>query len=578
MTGPVPDPASRAGAGESAGVTGDVEPAAAPQPPVRVLGVRHHGPGSARAVRAALHRYRPDRILIEGPPEADALVRFVADPDLVPPVAVLAYRADDPAAAAFWPFAVFSPEWQALRWAVDHDVPVSFIDLPAALLLGHAKDDPPAGTDPTEDGANGTDGDGGGDANTVSGGPGAPPDTDPGTDIGPGPTLRTDPIAPPDTDPDPGPTLRTDPIALLARAAGHDDPERWWEDVVENRSSDDPLDAVDAVTEAMTAVRTAHPEDDERTLQREAHMRKQLRAAVKAGAQRVAVVCGAWHAPALAGTLPGKPPTAAADNALLRRLTTATKAAKVTATWVPWTHSRLSARTGYGAGVDSPGWYGHLFDSTDHPLEHWLAGTARVLRDHDLPTSTANVIEAVRLARTLAAVRERPEPGLTEVLDATRAVLCDGNDLALGFVVSEAVVGEQLGGVPDAAPTVPLTADVRATARSLRIRFDPKPREVTLDLRTPGDRRRSQLWWRLRILDVDWADPTQVSGTGTFKEGWTLAWRPELEVRLVEASVWGTTVVSAAGRRLVDRADSLGACAVAISDAVIAELPDVLES
>ena len=61
---------------------------------------------------------------IEGPPEADALVPLVADPDLVPPVALLAYRNDTPAEAAFWPFAVFSPEWQALSWSARHEVPV----------------------------------------------------------------------------------------------------------------------------------------------------------------------------------------------------------------------------------------------------------------------------------------------------------------------------------------------------------------------------------------------------------------------------------------------------------------------
>ena len=101
-------------------------------PLVRVLGVRHHGPGSARSVRAALDELRPDRVLIEGPPDADDLVELVADPDLVPPVALLAYAVDDPGRAAFWPLAEFSPEWVALRWALAAGVPVRFIDLPAA--------------------------------------------------------------------------------------------------------------------------------------------------------------------------------------------------------------------------------------------------------------------------------------------------------------------------------------------------------------------------------------------------------------------------------------------------------------
>src|SRR3954471_8566319 len=86
---------------------------------VTLLGVRHHGPGSARAVGAALERLRPDVVLIEGPPEADRLRGLAADKEMVPPVALLAHAVDDPARAAFWPFAVFSPEWVALRHAAD---------------------------------------------------------------------------------------------------------------------------------------------------------------------------------------------------------------------------------------------------------------------------------------------------------------------------------------------------------------------------------------------------------------------------------------------------------------------------
>ena len=79
-----------------------------------------------------------------------------------------------------------------------------------------------------------------------------------------------------------------------------------------------------------------------------------------------------------------------------------------------------------------------------------------------------------------------------------------------------------------------------------------------------------------KILGIDWATPAEVAGTGTFKEGWTLAWRPELSVRLVEASVWGTTVPAAAAGALVDRADSLADCTAAIADCITADLPAVM--
>ena len=55
-----------------------------------LLGIRHHGPGSARAVRRALDVYRPDIVLIEGPPEADPLIALAGSTEMRPPVALLA--------------------------------------------------------------------------------------------------------------------------------------------------------------------------------------------------------------------------------------------------------------------------------------------------------------------------------------------------------------------------------------------------------------------------------------------------------------------------------------------------------
>ena len=107
----------------------------------------------------------------------------------------------------------------------------------------------------------------------------------------------------------------------------------------------------------MTALRETM-EIDEHTLRREAHMRQVLRATVKAGAQKIAVVCGAMHAPALSGRLG----PAAPDARLLKGM----PKIKSSLTWVPWTHSRWSSASGYGAGVTSPGWYHHLFTHHDH--------------------------------------------------------------------------------------------------------------------------------------------------------------------------------------------------------------------
>ena len=96
----------------------------------------------------------------------------------------------------------------------------------------------------------------------------------------------------------------------------------------------------------------------------------------------------------------------------------------------------------------------------------------------------------------------------------------------------------------DGALMVPLDADMRAIVRRLRLAFFASARSLVLDLRKPTDLARSHLLRRLAIVGVDWGSPRQVSGTGTFKEGWELVWRPELAVDVVAAASWGTTVAS----------------------------------
>ncbi|WP_322983994.1 DUF5682 family protein [Streptomyces sp. S584] len=483
-----------------------------------LLGVRHHGPGSARAVLAALESVRPDAVLVEGPPEGDALLPLAAHGRMRPPVALLAHAVDDPGRAAFWPLADFSPEWVAIRWAAEHGVPVRFVDLPAAHSL--------ALTEQRE---------------------GGPED---GRGI--------------------------DPIGTLAAAAGYDDPERWWEDVVEHRAAGggpaDPCAPFAALAEAMTALREAygdggHPQD----AVREAAMRLQLRAARKEFGDGVAVVCGAWHVPAL-----GARTTVAADRALLKGM----PKVRTELTWVPWTHRRLARHSGYGAGIESPGWYAHLFGAPDRPVERWMTKVAGLLRDADRPVSPADVIEAVRLAGSLAALRGRPAVGLAEATDAVRAVVCEGSDVPLALVRDRLVVGEVLGEVPDTAPAVPLQRDLDRQQRTLRLRPEAERRELDLDLRKDTDAARSRLLHRLRLLGVHWGEPAAGrSSTGTFRESWRLRWEPELFVRTAEAGVWGTTVLGAATARAESDAvssSSLAGVTALAEQCLLAGLTEVL--
>jgi Family of unknown function (DUF5682) len=478
--------------------------AAEERAPVEVFGIRHHGPGSARSLIAALEEYQPDAVLIEGPADADPLLRWVLADGMTPPIALLAYAPDRPQTAAFWPYAVFSPEWQAMSYALQRGIEVALCDLPAYAVLARWRRDVSDDLDDVEE------------PNSAS--------------------EATLPAAL---------LEEQDPLALLAEAAGYDDPERWWDDLVESRldsSSPFPM-----ITDAMAELRMIMNQPQrygDREARREAYMRQKIRQALKRGRDRVAVVCGAWHAPVLRWPLPPAAADARTLSGMPRR--------KVTLTWVPWTHQRLASATGYGAGVASPGWYHHLWVAPDQPIVRWLAKVAQALRERDLPVSSAHVIEAVRLAETLASLRGRPLAGLAEVTEATRAVLCDGDELAVRYVTDHLVVGQALGSVNNAVPTVPLEADLIRTCRTLRVRREPQVRLHDLDLRRPIDQARSQLFHRLHLLGLRWIVPVEssVQSQGTFRETWESRWEPEYSIAIVEASVWGTTVESAATARV----------------------------
>jgi len=511
---------------------------------VYVLGIRHHGPGSAHSVAEALASLRPDLVLVEGPPELDQVIPLLSDPQMTPPIAGLIYAADEPRLASFYPMASFSPEWVAFGWALSTGTQVRAIDLPAAhtfaLRMAPAPDGPTTAID----------------------------DGDPPVDGAEPPAPMQQPYRP-------------DAIGMLAGAAGYTDPERWWEDAIEQPNTD-PVERFAALTEAIAEIRAAddrpssHPDVMENN-RREAAMRRLLRAAIREGHGRIAVVCGAYHAPAL---VPSGFPPVSADNKVLAGL----PKAKVAVTWVPWTSDRLSLRSGYGAGVTAPGWYQHLFThwmaqepGTDVSTT-WLVRVAHALRREHLDASTASVVDASRMANALAAVRGRPSPGLSELDDAAQAVLCDGSPLPLALVHRELTVGLELGNVPESAPTVPLAADLAATQRKLRWKPSAMEEVLTLDLRKPNQLARSVLLHRLALLGVHWGTQSE-SGrtTGTFKEVWTLNWEPELTVAVVEASRYGTTVASAAANCVAERAQdagSLTALSELLASCLLADLPD----
>ncbi|HZZ41466.1 MAG TPA: DUF5682 family protein [Tepidisphaeraceae bacterium] len=490
-----------------------------------------------------LDQLRPDCILLEGPPDAQDLLTWAGHAQMSPPVAILIYAADDPARAVYYPFASFSPEWNTIRWARANRVPLRFCDLPQSnrLAIDIAEEETVEAKAETES-----------------------------------PTVT---IKLPEQPSEAVVLIRNDPLGELARAAGFDDGERWWEHVVEHRrgegaEADIAMFAV--ICEAMGALREKNEFGRQDDPLREAYMRRTMRDAEKGGFNKIAVICGAFHAPALANPIDRKKD----DDVLLKGL----PKIKTAATWVPWTHDLLTMRSGYGAGVHSPGWYEHVFNHDSLILERWMTRIARLFRDEDIDCSSAHVIESVRLANALAAMRTRPIPDLSDIADAARSVFCHESDAPMQLIGRKLLVGDVIGEVPDETPQVPLQQDLARLQKSLRLKPEALEKQIELDLRNENDLARSQLLYRLRLLGINWGTQ-QSSGArskGTFKEPWRLRWDPHFAIRLIQAARYGNTVKDAASgivrSQLIESPNDLAALARLLDVLLLADLPEALDA
>ncbi len=545
-----------------------------------ILGIRHHGPGSARSVLNALQQLQPDCILVEGPPDANERIAQLSHAEIEPPIALLIntpVQKDERPRAVFYPFAEFSPEWQALQFALKHQIHTEFMDLACQHRFALEKQAEEARRAvETEENA---------DSENEQ------------TDESVNENVDEDLSSEDENVQDEDETeieisdeerkflqYRHDPIALLAHQAGYQDSERFWEHLVEQQPH--AGDMFQSINEAMAEIRdylnslNPHTDADEEQLleqYREASMRKIIRQAQKQGFERIVVICGAWHAPALVDLKS----TLKDDNQLLKGL----PKTKIESAWIAWTHGRLHRQSGYGAGIQAVGWYAHLWKHYQQALEgnidaekisiDWLSQFANALREAGHDASSAQIIDATQLIQSLLELRERRIPDLEDLSEAIRSVLHHGYDLPEP-IMNQMLLAEKLGHLPEDYTELPIQQDFLKQCKSLRLKLEAVHRSVELDLRQSFDLSKSQFFHRVNLLGLAWADlQDHSSGRGNYKEHWQLSWQPESSLYLNEMSLWGYTIADAAAsivRDKIEQSDDLATVAKYIEQILLAGL------
>ncbi|MEV7142053.1 vWA domain-containing protein [Streptomyces tauricus] len=495
-----------------------------------LIGVRHHSPSLAAAVPALLDAASPDVLLVELPDEMQEWLPWLGHEETRAPVALAAAPRDGGGGRgpAFYPFADFSPELAAVRWAARHDVPVVACDLPLAdRAWGTDRHDPP-----------------------------------------PTPTLA------PASAPAPAPVDRAaDGLAgaLRARLTGRTGDD-LWDRLVEAAAPGSPPEALRRAALltgwALRGEAAASGGVPELDLRREEWMRARL-AAATANGERAAVVVGAFHAPALTAPTLSAPPTPSAPPAPLKASASPTA---WTTSLIPYTYALLDERSGYPAGIRDPEWQHLVLRAAGDPLaldEALTRAAVQVcaeLRTMGHPSGPAEAREICRLAGDLARLRGLPAAGRGELVEAVQTVLTQGEPYGRGRAVARAMervlVGKRGGRPAPGAPRSGLAPAVEAQLAELRLpgpdsRGADATRELRLDpLRSGLDRRRELLLHRLSVCGVPYGEAKEsvgAGGTEALTSRWEVRWTPATAAMLTAAGVRGVTPAQAAEGLLRER-------------------------
>ena len=454
---------------------------------VAILGIRHHGVGSARNTLNYLYEFKPDHIIIEGAMELMDSIEGVDLEQFKPPVAILAYDKKEPTNSYFYPFANYSPEWQAFKYAKEYGVSMELADMPLKHIFAMNKEAKNSSSDD-----------------------------------------KTHPSL----------ISHSNPLEEIAKLEGYESATEWWDRYFEESYYSNAKEHFASVLEVMKALRERYCDYDfEHNNQREAFMREALRKAKRAKKSRVVFICGAWHAPALVDF--------AKMNKDDKSLITKLPRTPVSTTWIPWTNSRLAWESGYGAGIKSAGWYEHLWRLPDDDGKEWLINVAKVFRKRDIDVSTAHVIESYHLAKALASLRGRSRVGLSELNQAVVSVMCMGDEVLLDYVTRDLIVADKMGKVPDGVDRLPLQEDFESKIKTYRLSLREDAKIYKLDLRTPRGLEKSTFLHRLDILGIKWGRLLSSNSKGTFKEEWELAWSENMELDIIDKGIYGNTIEEA---------------------------------
>jgi len=498
------------------------------------FGIRHLSPAGAKHILQILKKNKPELVLIEGPSDLTVLMDDICHSKSVPPIAMMAYSETVPIESILYPFAEYSPEYQAILWAKKHNVECRFIDLPSSVFLAITKQK----RNRTERYSN-----------------------------------------------------MSDVYQKIAEQSGEQDQEIYWERNFEHRT--DAVSYQQCTNLFGKELRELSVYDEYETAEnilRESYMKKQINDAIKQGfsEDKIVVVTGAYHVQGLQNC---KPLTEEEIKALPQIPTQHTL--------MPYSYYRLSARSGYGAGNKAPAYYELLWKAMkkNNLLEasyQYLSSISYFQRKTGNMSSSAEVIEAVRLAVTLANMKKSNIPTLQDLRDAAITCLGHGSFSEIAQAVANTEIGTKIGALPEGVSRTSIQSDFYYRLKDLKLEKYKSLQTQTLELDLRENTRvksqksafldleRSFFLHRICVLGIHFAQKQKhYQEKATWAEKWSLQWTPEAEIEIVEAALQGETVEIATAfsfKENLEKATSITETAEILEMASLCGMPQIVEN
>ena len=528
---------------------------------IKLLPVRHHSPACAWQVKRVIEEWQPQAVLVEGPDTACPLIPAMIDPATKAPFAVY-YSYDDTAGAVsedkekyrcYYPFLDYSPELAALRTGNARGAQVAFIDLPYGDILAASQEGKGMRKEGEKSNYN--------DDYLLS---------------------------------------RNAYLQRLCEKTGLRSFDEFWEKYfeLEGLAQDSETWFGNLLTYCRQARESTPPEQliEEGCLAREAYMTKKIlekareltgvsKASQKAeviqasqpGEQaeaawnRILVVTGGFHTPALAQRLGESDAEMAADgSSAMADLPKKLVSVKDQGVYLmPYSMEAADALNGYASGMPFPGFYQEIWEHVQETEQEemlpyakavldMIVATGKAVRRAEGSASTYDEICACSMVEGLAVLRGKPQPGAYELQDAVLSCFVKGEyNLATDEpmrLLRRQMTGRRVGELCQSAGEPPVLQDFRAQCKRYGLQISSTlENDVTLSIFSKKKHRQMSMFFhRLLFLEAPYArrmkGPNLQTGRdrNLMREIWKYKWNAQVMAALIDASVYGGSVEDAA--------------------------------